>query len=117
MKIHRDLRSPKSKAKNRKIVRVNDAVTRTSASPTVRCSPLTGTSKRYCASNTHPVSKVPSFLFSIDREVTAAVMWFYINLHYFPYNAQYLAQIPFEQFYESLSHFIVGSRSESNELG
>ena len=34
----------------------------------------------------------------IDREVTASVLWFYINSLYFPYNAQNLAEIPFEDF-------------------
>ena len=33
-----------------------------------------------------------------DREVTPIVVWFYINILYFPYNAQELAKVPFEEF-------------------
>lgn len=35
---------------------------------------------------------------SLDREVTPVVVWFYINTLFFPYNAQDLAKIPFEEF-------------------
>lgn len=34
----------------------------------------------------------------IDREVTPIVVWFYINMLYFPYNAQDLAKVSFEDF-------------------
>ena len=34
----------------------------------------------------------------LDREVTPIVVWFYINMLYFPYNAQDLAKVPFEDF-------------------
>jgi hypothetical protein len=30
--------------------------------------------------------------------VTPVVVWFYINILYFPYNAQDLAKVPFEDF-------------------
>lgn len=44
----------------------------------------------------------------VDREVTAVVVWFYINMLYFPYNAQDYAQVPFEEFarpiFESLEN-------------
>ena len=33
-----------------------------------------------------------------DREVTPIVVWFYINILYFPYNAQDLAKVSFEEF-------------------
>lgn len=38
----------------------------------------------------------------IDREVTPIVVWFYINMLYFPYNAQDLAKVPFEDFARSI---------------
>ena len=41
-------------------------------------------------------------LCSIDREVTPIVVWFYINMLYFPYNAQDLAKVPFEDFARSI---------------
>lgn len=33
-----------------------------------------------------------------DREVTPIVLWFYINILYFPYNAHELAKVPFEEY-------------------
>ena len=33
-----------------------------------------------------------------DREVTPIVVWFYINMLYFPYNAQDLAKVSYEDF-------------------
>lgn len=33
-----------------------------------------------------------------DREVTPIVVWFYINMLYFPYNAQDLAKVTYEDF-------------------
>ena len=33
-----------------------------------------------------------------DREVTPIVVWFFINILYFPYDAQDLAKVPFEEF-------------------
>ena len=33
-----------------------------------------------------------------DREVTPIVVWFYINMLYFPYNAQDLAKVSFDDF-------------------
>jgi len=40
--------------------------------------------------------------------VTPVVVWFYINILYFPYNAQDLAKVPFEDFarpiFESLEN-------------
>ena len=35
-----------------------------------------------------------------EREITPAVMWFYINLLYFPYNAQHRALERFEDFFK-----------------
>lgn len=34
----------------------------------------------------------------LDREVTPIVLWFYINILYFPYNAHELAKVPFEEY-------------------
>lgn len=39
-------------------------------------------------------------------------MWFYINLHYFPYNAQYLAQKSFDEFYSDLRRVLTSVRSD-----
>ena len=38
-----------------------------------------------------------SFYCPLDREVTPIVLWFYINILYFPYNAHELAEVPFEE--------------------
>ena len=38
-----------------------------------------------------------AYLFRADREVTATVLWFYINILYFPYNAHELAKVPFDE--------------------
>ena len=43
------------------------------------------------------VNKIYIFGFS-DREVTPIVVWFYINMLYFPYNAQDLAKVSFNDF-------------------
>lgn len=39
-----------------------------------------------------------NFTLCADREVTPIVLWFYINILYFPYNAHELAKVSFEEF-------------------
>lgn len=53
--------------------------------------------------------------------MTAVVVWFYINMLYFPYNAQDYAQVPFEEFarpiFESLENVDNTIRSAKEMFG
>ena len=47
--------------------------------------------------------------------MTPQVLWFYINSLFFPYNAQHLAKVPYEEFAEPI--FKMLERMEYSELG
>jgi len=53
--------------------------------------------------------------------VTAVVVWFYINMLYFPYNAQDYAKVPFKEFarpiFESLENMENTIRSAKEMFG
>ena len=55
-----------------------------------------------------------------DREVTPIVVWFYINMLYFPYNAQDLAKVTYEDFskpiFESLERVADILAEEENQI-
>jgi hypothetical protein len=52
-----------------------------------------------------------------DREVTAAVMWFYINLLYFPYDAQFTAQREFNEWFQPIKIALIVNPETSTSEG